>query len=97
LAYSVEKLEELQQTLEFCKPLDLERFRSFITSTAPVESLRIQLQSEGTMILSKLSHPKCIDHRYYNFVERIEPLRIIGERRETIGLSKALMELPNRT
>jgi hypothetical protein len=34
------------------------------------------------MILSKLLDPKCIDHRYYNFVERIEPLRIIGERRE---------------
>jgi len=39
------------------------------------------------MILSKLSHSKCIDHRYYNFVERIEPLRIIGERRDTLGLS----------
>lgn len=97
MAYSVEKLEQLQQTVEFCKPLDLERFRSFITSTAPVESLRIQLQSEGTMILSKLSHPKCIDHRYYNFVERIEPLRIIGERRDTLGLSGALIKLPNRT
>jgi hypothetical protein len=46
--YRVEKSKDCNRSGEALSLSDLERLRLFITSTTPVESLRIQLQSQGT-------------------------------------------------
>jgi hypothetical protein len=46
--YRVEKSKDCNKSGEALSLSDLERLRLFITSTMPVESLRIQLLSPGT-------------------------------------------------
>jgi hypothetical protein len=48
LVYRVEKSKDCNRSGEALSLSDLERLRLFITSTTPVESLRIQLLSQGT-------------------------------------------------
>jgi hypothetical protein len=46
--YRVKKSKDCNRSGETLSISDLERLRLFITSTTPVESLRIQLLSQGT-------------------------------------------------
>jgi hypothetical protein len=46
--YRVEKSKDCNRSGEALSILDLEQLGLFITSTTPVESLRIQLLSQGT-------------------------------------------------
>jgi hypothetical protein len=52
--YRVEKSKDCNRSEEALSLSDLERLKLFITSTTPVESLRIQLLSQGTSVFLSL-------------------------------------------
>jgi hypothetical protein len=52
--YKVEKSKDCNKSGEALSLSDLERLRLFITSTTPVESLRIQLLSQRTSVFLSL-------------------------------------------
>jgi hypothetical protein len=78
--YRVEKSKDCNRSGDALSISDLERLRLFITSTMPVESLRIQLLSPGTSAFFEFRHPKVIDCRKHSFEERTQPLRSISQR-----------------
>jgi hypothetical protein len=73
--YRVDKSKDCNKSGEALSTFSLEKLSYFITSTTPVESLRIQLLTQGT--LAFLSVAKVVDPRKNSFAERIEPLRNI--------------------
>jgi hypothetical protein len=73
--YRVEKSKDCNKSGEALSTSDLKRLSLFITSTTPVESLRIQLLTQGTSAFFEFRHPKVIDCRKHSFEERTQPLR----------------------
>jgi hypothetical protein len=99
--YRVEKSKDCNRSGQALSISDLERLRLFITSTTPVESLRIHLLSQGTSAF-EFRHPKVNDHRKHSFEERTKPLRNISQRSRAGCTDKSrfnwvCMKLPNRT
>jgi hypothetical protein len=58
--YRVEKSKDCNRSGEALSISDLERLRLIITSTTPVESLRIQLLSQGTSAFLSLDTQKSL-------------------------------------
>jgi len=89
--YRVEKSKDCGEALSIS---DLERLRLFITSTTPVESLRIQLLLQGIFAFLSLDT--------HSFEERTQPLRNIRQRsragcRDKSRFNWVFMKLPNST
>ena len=101
--YRVKKSKDYTRSGEALSISDLERLRLFITSTTPVESLRISENPTTitrNICLFEFRHPEVIDHRKHIFEERIQPLRNISQRSRAGCTDKSrfnwvLMKLPN--
>jgi hypothetical protein len=103
--YRVEKSKNCNRSGEALSISDLKRLSLFITSTTPVESLRI-IENPTTITrnicLFEFRHPEVIDHRKHSFEERTQPLRNISQRDRAGCTDKSrfnwvFMELPNST
>jgi hypothetical protein len=103
--YRVEKSKDCNRSGEALSISDLERLSLFITSTTPVESLRV-IENPTTITrnicLFEFRHPQVIDRRKHSFEERTQPLRNISQRSRAGCTDKSrfnwvFMELPNST
>jgi hypothetical protein len=82
--------------------LPIERLSCLITSNTPVESLRIQLLTQGTSAFLSFDTKKVIDCRKNRIVERTQPLRNFTKRSRAGYTNKyrfnwICMKLPNST
>jgi hypothetical protein len=78
--YRVEKSKDCNRSAEALSISDLKRLSLFITSTTPVESLRIQLLSQGTSAFLSLDTKRSLTVGKHSFEERTQPLRNISQR-----------------
>jgi hypothetical protein len=98
----LKKSKDCNRSGEALSIADLERLSLFITSTTPIESLRIQLLSQGTSAFLSLDTQRSFDCRNHSFEERTQPLRNISQRRRAGCTNKSrfnwdFMKLPNST
>ncbi len=100
--YRVEKSKDYNKSGEALSILDLQRLRSYITSTTPIESLTIQRLSQRNICFFELKHPKVIDSKKCSFEEKTQPFRNIGQRTKAGCTNKSkfnwiFIKLPNCT
>jgi hypothetical protein len=100
--YRVEKSKDCNRSGEALSTSDLERLSLFITSTPPVESLKIQLLTQGTSAFLKFRHPKVINCRKHSFEDRTQPLRNLSTRSRAgctneSSFNWVFMKLPDST
>jgi hypothetical protein len=100
--YRVEKSKDCNRSGEALSISDLERFRLFITSTTPVESLRIQLLSQGTSAFLSLDTQRSLTVGNIALKKEHKPLRNISQRTRAGYTDKSrfnwnFMKLPNCT
>jgi hypothetical protein len=102
LVYRVEKSKDCNRSGEALSISDLERLRLFITATTPVESLRIQLPSQGTSAFLSLDTQTSLTVGNIALKKEHSHLRNIRQRSRAGCTDKSrfnwvFMEVPNRT
>jgi hypothetical protein len=75
--YRVQKLKDCNRNGEVLSTSNLERLSCFITSTILAKLLKIQLLTQGTLLILT---PKVIDCRKNSFVERTQPFGNFSKR-----------------
>jgi len=74
LLYRVKKPNDSSKSREVISTSDLKRYRSFITSTAPIV-IENPAMNRRNMSLFEFLHPKVFNCGKNSFVERTKPLR----------------------